>query len=217
MRQELQLIGLYCYVCDQYNHHLRWNVQRMGNNGLEGQITDPELITIYLYCLIHEEKTQLKSMHTHILRHWDGWFRQLPSYQAFVKRLNRLVEAFVGLVDQLLADLPLPAEPTPILLVDSMPIVTCSGKPVGKVAPGLLPKPTAPAKERVLLRLQTARGRLQTQVADTGCRHRLQTQRTDAFAPLFGAGRRQRPRPDRTPADSRTPARLHRLRRQSLL
>jgi|GEM_PF-70376 len=98
----LKLIALYTYVCDVYNQQLRWNVQRFSNNGLQGQITDAELITIYLLCLLYEEKHKLKSMHTHILRYWHSWFPTLPAYQTFASRINRLSDALVA--DALVAD-----------------------------------------------------------------------------------------------------------------
>jgi len=77
-------MALYCYVCDSYNSTLRWHVQRFWSNCLKGQITDPELITIYLYCVGFQEKTKLKSMHTYIEQHWLSYFPKLPAYQTFV-------------------------------------------------------------------------------------------------------------------------------------
>lgn len=137
---ELKLIKLYCYVCEQYNHILRWNVQRFSPNQLEGQITDEEIITIYLFCLAYEEKYKVKSMHEHIQRYWLSWFPKLPAYQTFNDRLNRLADAFNDLVVCQMQGLNLPQDSLPILLGDSFPIITCSHKRAGKVAPNLTDK-----------------------------------------------------------------------------
>jgi hypothetical protein len=53
---------------------------------------------------------------------------------AFVNRINRLSEASKGMVDPILTDFqPLDCD-TGITLVDSMPVITCSGKRKAKVA-----------------------------------------------------------------------------------
>lgn len=49
---ELKLIQLYYYICEEYNQFLRWNVQRFIKNMLEGQISDEEILTIYLFCTL---------------------------------------------------------------------------------------------------------------------------------------------------------------------
>jgi hypothetical protein len=63
-----------------------------------------------------------------------SWFPKLGSYQAFNNRLNRLGGAFTRLVEILLSDFqPEDCFPDQSLL-DSMPIITCSGKRTSKVA-----------------------------------------------------------------------------------
>ncbi len=44
------MIALYEQACKVYA------TERFSSNHLEGEITDQELITIYLFCLIYEEK-----------------------------------------------------------------------------------------------------------------------------------------------------------------
>lgn len=137
----LQLIALYDYVCRCYTTTLRWQVQRFSPNSNADGITDEELITIYLYCTAFEEKTKVKSMHTHIGKYWLTWFPKLPAYQTFLARMNRLESIFPTLIDHLLAhtgitDTDLVASQ----IGDSMPIITCSHKRSGKVAPELTNK-----------------------------------------------------------------------------
>jgi Transposase DDE domain len=137
---ELKMIELYCYICDQYNEYLRWNVQRFSNNGFTGDFTDAEIITIYLYCMAYEEKYQVKTMHKHIEKYWYSWFPKLPSYQAFNSRLNRLSDALSHLVNLQMQSFYLSQDTIPILLGDSFPIITCSHKRKPKVALNLIDK-----------------------------------------------------------------------------
>lgn len=53
---EIKLIRLYYYVCHCYSTQLRWQVQRFSRNSLTGQITDEELLTIYLFAVAYEQK-----------------------------------------------------------------------------------------------------------------------------------------------------------------
>ncbi|QHT70988.1 transposase [Rhodocytophaga rosea] len=137
---ELKLIQLYCYICEEYNQFLRWNVQRFSKNNFEGQISDEEILTIYLFCLCYEEKYKIKSMHQHIEKYWHSWFPNLPAYQTFNHRINRLAAAFTYLTQRLTQAFYLPADCLTIVLGDSIPILTCSHKRSGKVATPLTNK-----------------------------------------------------------------------------
>ena len=131
---QLTLISLYYYVCERYNSTLRWQVQRFSPNSNFGNITDEEIITIYLFCVAFHEKYKLKSMHRYISQHWTSWFPTLPSYETFVSRLNRISTVFPSLITCLLEDLDKSETAIPIVLTDSMPIITCSHKRKAKVA-----------------------------------------------------------------------------------
>lgn len=136
----LKLIALYDYVCKCYTTTLQWQVQRFSPNGCRGQITDPELLTIYLFCTAFEEKTKLKSMHGHIQKYWLSWFPKLPAYQTFSDRINRIHEVFPTLIGQLLTDIGIDPDLMLSQVGDSMPVITCSHKRAGKVAPALTSK-----------------------------------------------------------------------------
>lgn len=131
---QLTLISLYYYVCERYNSTLCWQVQRFSPNSNFGDITDEEILTIYLFCVAFQEKQKLKSIHRYILEHWIDWFPTLPSYETFVNRLNRISSIFPSLVGCLLDDLDKIETKIPIVLTDSMPIITCSHKRKAKVA-----------------------------------------------------------------------------------
>ena len=93
MDKSLKLIKLYTHLCELYATELQWEVQRFSNNGLQGEIIDTELLTIYFFCTMYDQKTTKKAMHTHILDYWHSWFPTLPCYKVFNTRLNRLADA----------------------------------------------------------------------------------------------------------------------------
>lgn len=134
-----KLVEIYFYVCEKYEKELKFSCQRFSNNS-KPIFTDQEIMTIYLFAISQEERFQIKSIYKYANRYLRSWFPKLPSYAAFNNRINRLSEPFRLLTNCLLQDyLPMDC----ILeqsLVDSMPILTCSGKRTGKVAPELTDK-----------------------------------------------------------------------------
>ncbi len=127
-----KLVRIYFYVCDKFEE-LQFYCERSSNNN-EPEFTDQEIMTIYLYTMHHEGHRTTKHIHRFASEYLMSWFPKLGSYQAFNNRLNRLGGAFTRLIEILLADF----QPDDCLfdqsLLDSMPIITCSGKRSGKVA-----------------------------------------------------------------------------------
>ena len=138
----LQLIQLYFYISEIYEEELKWHCQRITKNDAEPLFSDQELLTTYLFATAFEKRLRIKDVHSYINRHWQSWFPNLPSYTAYVTRINRLSSVFPVLVERLVhkeqADGVSLGEL--IALTDSMPIITCSGKRKGKVAPELCDK-----------------------------------------------------------------------------
>jgi len=108
MTHSMKLISLYYEVCEMYNHYCHKNVLRHNHNGQHGIITDEELLTIYLFCTIEEEKRSKKAMYKYILNHWHSRFPALPSYATFNDRMNRLLSVFPEMLTQLLSELSIP-------------------------------------------------------------------------------------------------------------
>lgn len=132
----LQLIQLYFYVCEIYEQELQWHCMRHTKNQAEPKFTDSELLSSYLFSLAYERKTRVKDAYEYIKNHWADCFPDLPSYQAYNARLNRLAGALPHLVAHLAfchASANTQGRAS-FLLTDSMPIITCSGKRAGKVA-----------------------------------------------------------------------------------
>ncbi len=99
-----------------------------------------EIMTIYLFCTDQEQRFKIKQIHKFADEYLHSWFPKLPSYAAFNNRINRLSEAFRLLTESLLRTHQPEDCFHDVSLLDSLPIITCSGKRVGKVAPELTEK-----------------------------------------------------------------------------
>jgi hypothetical protein len=128
-----KLVKIYCYVCEQYEKDLKYLCQRFNNNN-NPEFTEQEAMTIYLYSMHVEHRFKVKHIHEFASEYLRSWFPKLPSYVAFVNRINRLNEAFKGMVEPILTNYqPLDCD-TGITIIDSMPVITCSGKRKARVA-----------------------------------------------------------------------------------
>jgi hypothetical protein len=137
--KELKLISIYLYICDLYDSELKYLCQRFSNNN-EPDFTDQEVMTIYLYVMQVEQRLKIKQIHRFANDYLRSWFPRLHSYEAFVVRINRLSEAFKHLSDSLLrSNCPNDCQPD-ASLIDSLPIITSSGKRPNAVAKELTDK-----------------------------------------------------------------------------
>jgi len=97
-------------------------------------------MTVYLFCINQEQRTTVKQIYQFADEYLRSWFPKLPSYAAFNNRINRLSEAFRLLTESLLSDYQPNGCSSEQSLLDSLPIITCSGKRIGKVAQELTEK-----------------------------------------------------------------------------
>lgn len=134
-----KLVHLYAYVCQCYDTKLCLHCQRMSNN-TNMDFTDEELITVYLFGLL-QQHGEVKQIYEYTLSHWQDWFPDLPSYQAFNRRINLLTEVFPVLVEDLLEQADARDWVEDIKLLDAMPIILSAQHPDdGKVARALAGK-----------------------------------------------------------------------------
>lgn len=131
--KDCKLIAIYFYVCDKFEDELELCCQRFSNND-SPDFTDQEVITIYLYVMHHEQQFKVKHIHRFAREHLGSWFPELPSYQAFNNRVNRLSVALSRLTELILTQNRPEDCFSDQSLLDSMPVITCSGKRKGKVA-----------------------------------------------------------------------------------
>jgi len=128
-----KLIKIYFQVCEKYENELKFSCMRFSNND-EPEFTDQEAMTIYLFCVNQEQRMKIKQIHSFANDYLRSWFPMLPSYAAFDNRLNRLSEAFKQLAGSLLTEYKPSTCSNDESVLDSLPIITCSGKRIGKVA-----------------------------------------------------------------------------------
>ena len=91
-----RLITIYLYVCKHYQSHLCIYSQRMSNYA-DLSFSDEEVITLYLFGVIDKHR-EIKQTYEYADRHLRDWFPKLPSYVAFVQRLNKVADVFAPLL-----------------------------------------------------------------------------------------------------------------------
>lgn len=131
--KELELIALYYYLCDCYKKELCWYNQRFSKNAKPSneKLTDEEILTIYFYCQRYEKKHLKSEIWDFADRFMRSWFPNLPAYANFNTRLNNLSDALPALIAMqldYLKDIDNQLINEDISLVDSLPIMLCSGK-----------------------------------------------------------------------------------------
>ena len=128
-----KLVKIYDYVCKKFEQGLQYECQRHSNNS-EPKFTDQEIMTIYLFVMHHQKIFKNKDIHRYAKDHLMSWFPNLNSYQAFNHRLNSLSAVMRKLTQQLIYQFTPSDCSDKQSLLDSMPIILCSGKRKGKVA-----------------------------------------------------------------------------------
>jgi len=88
----------------------------------------------------HQGIFKMNKIHQFASEYLLSWFPDLGSYQAFNYRINRLSNVMNTFVGMLLSEFNPKECSTKFSVLDSMPIVTCSGKRSGKVAPKITDK-----------------------------------------------------------------------------
>lgn len=120
-----QLIQIYLLVCHFYDNPSSLKYQRRSN--FKPIFSDEEIITIYLFGQL-KDKFKHRQIYDFIQDYWTDWFPDLPSYQAFNRRLNLLTDNFQVLFAYLLQTLHLNQKQlTEDFLIDSMPIMLACG------------------------------------------------------------------------------------------
>ncbi len=131
--KQFRLISIYLKISELYEADLQFHCSRFSNNN-KPKFTDIEAITIYLFVMKEQKYFEIKQIYNFTEDYLSSWFPDLPSYVAFNTRLNNLSSVFERLSQIIIAsNMPKNCDFTNSLL-DSMPIITCSGKRKGKVA-----------------------------------------------------------------------------------
>jgi hypothetical protein len=141
----VKLIQIYFYICKRFEEDLKYCCKRHSNNDKQ-ELTDQEIMTIYLYIMQEEQRFKIKQIHRFANEYLLSWFPKLGSYAAFNNRLNRLSEAFKQLIVSLLDEFQPEDCCLDQSLLDSMPIITCSAKRFPKVATEIVDKGVCSSK-----------------------------------------------------------------------
>jgi len=121
------LIRIYLFVCRHYQGRLAATTQRQSNND-QPDFTDEEVLTIYLFGLFKNRET-VSDIHEYAVDHFSDWFPDLPSYQSYNRRLNRLSAVFSPLIEKVLQEIDGErARKTILRIADSMPIMVSKGQ-----------------------------------------------------------------------------------------
>ena len=97
------------------------------SNNANPEFTDEELITIFIYGII-KRRFNLKDIYNLANNHLKEWFPKLPSYVAFIQRINRLESLFPVLIELILNNFSDSNIFRDIRLVDSLPIILANAK-----------------------------------------------------------------------------------------
>lgn len=116
-----KLIKLYCTICQCNDIRFLEGKQRLSNNNCP-KFTDDELITVYLWGLKKQLSTR-KAIYNYAREELHDYFPDIPSYQAFCRRLNRLAGAFQALAEIFSEKALSKAENTSCYVLDSCPIM----------------------------------------------------------------------------------------------
>jgi len=136
-----EIISVYLYVCSEYANGL-WTYCQRFSNYADLSFSDEDVITIYMYGIMAGLTTK-KQIYKHSKNYWYNLFPNLPGYEAYVQRVNRLGDLFVEMIARLQRSFPsglFTADHR--RLVDSMPIIMARGtrRFKAKVAPQIADK-----------------------------------------------------------------------------
>jgi len=126
MDWEIRLTTLFVYVSMQYDSHLWVYCQRFGNNN-QPDFTDEEVITIFLFGIM-QKRSEIKDIYNYTRNHLSEWFPKLPSYVAFIQRLNRLESLFPAITERILNAFAGKDLMKNIRMIDSIPIIMANAK-----------------------------------------------------------------------------------------
>jgi hypothetical protein len=90
------------------------------SNYADLKFSDEEVITLYLFGVIDKNR-EIKKIYEYADRHLREWFPQLPSYTAFVQRLNKVADVFAPLLEMIQQE-PVSKNKENVWLMDSFPV-----------------------------------------------------------------------------------------------
>lgn len=135
-----RIITFYVFICDAYKDELHSHCERFSNYS-DLSFSDEEALVIYMYGIIEGKRTKTQ-IYNHAKDYWQHLFPKLPSYVAFVQRINKIQDVFIPMIALLQSKLPASFLDSSFRIVDSMPIVMAKNNRrfSAKVAPDIADK-----------------------------------------------------------------------------
>lgn len=135
-----RIISLYVFICDAYKNELHAYCERFSNYS-NLSFSDEEALVIYMSGIMDGKRTK-KQIYNHARDYWQHLFPKLPSYVAFVQRINKIQDVFIPMIALLQSKLPESFLDNSFRLLDSMPIVMAKNNRRfnAKVAPDIADK-----------------------------------------------------------------------------
>jgi hypothetical protein len=131
MDWQFRLIFVFLFIDETFKENLPFYAQRMSNNS-SPDLTDEEVITIFLWGIM-QHRTTIKEIYNYTNNHLLEWFPNLPSYEAYIMRLNRLQDVFIPLIYFVPKYFPKDYLKN-IGIIDSMPIIMAKEKRSSKAS-----------------------------------------------------------------------------------
>jgi hypothetical protein len=125
MDWEIRLIAMFLFISQAFKDKLQFYCKRMSNNS-SPKFTDEEVVVVFIWGII-QNRNNIKEIYNYTNNHLRHLFPDLPSYEAYVTRLNRLEDVFVPLIEEIQSNFPSKYLKN-IRLIDSMPIIMANGK-----------------------------------------------------------------------------------------
>lgn len=127
MDYRFTLVWIYLFICER-SGHIEALIQRQSNNS-RPDFTDEEVLTVYLFGLFRKRRS-VSGIYQYARDHFAEWFPDLPSYQAYNRRLNRMSGVFAPLVEEALSEASGCDETRKeaMRIADSMPIMLAKQK-----------------------------------------------------------------------------------------
>jgi len=126
MDWQIRLITLFEYISEKHETHLCPYCQRMSNN-FKPEFTDVGVITVFLFGVL-QNRFKIKEIYSYTKNHLPEWFPAMPSYTAFVQRLNRPEDVFPVLTECIVNDFSGTGVMRHICLIDSVPVIMADAK-----------------------------------------------------------------------------------------
>lgn len=136
----LTLVEIYLFICKR-SGRIEALTQRQSNNS-RPTFTDEEVLAIYLFGLAQKRRS-IREIYDYVADHFEEWFPDLPSYQSYNRRLNRMSAVFAPLAEAALSKIDCSeVQKEVVRIADSMPIMLAKEKrsSQAKVAPQLASK-----------------------------------------------------------------------------